>query len=182
MAADPDQLPALIPAVSHGPVPALIDARGAGARRRFIEFFTANIRNLNTRAAYAQAVKQFLDWCKDQRLGFTAVEPMHVAAYVEQLGRRKEKPLSDPSIKQHLAAIKMLFDYLVISQIVPTNPAAPVKGPTDVVKRGKTPVLSVEDARTLLDSIPTDSLQGLRDRALIGVMLFSFARVSAVQN
>jgi integrase len=74
----------------------------------------------------------------------------------------------------------MLFDYLVISQIVPTNPAAPVKGPTHVVKRGKTPVLSVEDARALLNSIPVDSLQGLRDRALIGVMLFSFARVSAV--
>ena len=89
----------------------------------------------------------------------------------------EKHPGSPQTIKQHLAAIKMLFDYLVISQIVPTNPAAPVKGPTDVVKRGKTPVLSVEDARTLLDSIPTDSLQGLRDRALIGVMLFSFARV-----
>jgi len=63
---------------------------------------------------------------------------------------------------------------------VPVNPAAPVKGPTHVVKRGKTPVLSVEDARTLLDSIPTDSLQGLRVRALIGVMLFSFARVSGL--
>ena len=99
---------------------------------------------------------------------------MLVAAYMEK------HPGSPQTIKQHLAAIKMLFDYLVISQIVPTNPAAPVKGPTDVVKRGKTPVLSVEDARTLLDSIPTDSLQGLRDRALIGVMLFSFARVSAV--
>ena len=74
----------------------------------------------------------------------------------------------------------MLFDYLVISQIVPSNPAAPVKGPTHVVKRGKTPILSVEDARKLLNSIPTDSLQGLRDRALISVMLFSLARVSAV--
>jgi site-specific recombinase XerD len=82
--------------------------------------------------------------------------------------------------EQHLAAIKMLFDYLVVSQIVPTNPAAPVKGPTHVVKRDKTPVLSVEDARTLLASIPTDSLQGLRDRALTGLMLFSFAQVSAV--
>jgi len=99
---------------------------------------------------------------------------MHVAAYIEQ------HPGSPQTIKQHLAAIKMLFDYLVISQIVPVNPAAPVKGPTHVVKRGKTPVLSVEDARTLLDSISLDSLQGLRDRALIGVMLFSFARVSAV--
>ena len=96
-----------------------------------------------------------------------------VAAYIEQ------HPGSPQTIKQHLAAIKMLFDYLVISQIVPVNPAAPVKGPTHVVNRGKTPVLSVEDARTLLASIPIDSLQGLRDRALIGVMLFSFARVSA---
>ena len=84
---------------------------------------------------------------------------MLVAAYMEK------HPGSPQTIKQHLPAIKMLFDYLVISQIVPTNPAAPVKGPT-VVKRGKTPVLSVEDARTLLDSIPTDSLQGLRDREL----------------
>jgi integrase len=99
---------------------------------------------------------------------------MHVAAYIEQ------HPGSPQTIKQHLAGIKMLFDYLVISQIVPVNPAAPVKGPTHVVKRGKTPVLSAEDARTLLDSIPLDSLQGLRDRALIGVMLFSFARISAV--
>ena len=101
---------------------------------------------------------------------------MHVAAYIEQ------HPGSPQTIKQHLAAIKMLFDYLVISQIVPTNPAAPVKGPTHVVKCGKTPVLSVEDARTLLASIPTDSLQGLRDRALIGVMLFSFATPDGGRN
>jgi len=79
-----------------------------------------------------------------------------------------------------MAVIKMLFDYLVISQIVRTNPATAVKGPTHMVRRGKTPILSVEDARTLLASIPTDSRQGLRDRALISVMLFSFARVSAV--
>ena len=88
---------------------------------------------------------------------------MLVAAYMEK------HPGSPQTIKQHLAAIKMLFDYLVISQIVPANPAAPVKGPTHVVKRGKTPVFSVEDARALLDSIPTDSLQGLRDRALIAL-------------
>jgi integrase/recombinase XerD len=67
----------------------------------------------------------------------------------------------------------------VISQIVPVNSAAPVQGPTHVDKRGKTPVLSAEEARTLLDSIPRDSLQ-LRDRAPISIMLFSFARVSAV--
>jgi integrase/recombinase XerD len=115
-----------------------------------------------------------LAWSEQHVDDIRAITPMHVAAYIEK------HPGSPQTIKQHLAAIKMLFDYLVISQIVPTNPAAPVKGPTHVVKRGKTPVLSVEDARTLLDSIPLDSLQGLRDRALVGVMLFSFARVSAV--
>ena len=128
----------------------------------------------NAREAYARACAQFLAWCERHVTDLRAITPMHVAAYVEQ------HPGAPQTVKQHLAAIKMLFDYLVISQVVPVNPAAPVKGPTHVVKRGKTPVLSVEDARKLLDSIPTDSIQGLRDRALIAVMLFSFARVSAV--
>ena len=83
-------------------------------------------------------------------------------------GHRRKWARKGPGRHRHLLAV------LAIAV------AAPVKGPTHVVKRGKTPVLSVEDARTLLDSIPLDSLQGLRDRALIGVMLFSFARVSAV--
>ncbi|MBI3796472.1 MAG: tyrosine-type recombinase/integrase [Deltaproteobacteria bacterium] len=74
----------------------------------------------------------------------------------------------------------MLFDYLVTGGVLPFNPAASVKGPTYVVKKGKTHVLSAEDARTLLDSIDPSSLIGLRDRALIGVMVYSFARVSAV--
>jgi integrase/recombinase XerD len=155
-------------------VPAILANAGENAAAKFLEFFAARIRNLNTREAYARACAQFLAWSEQHVDDIRLITPMHVAAYIEQ------HPGSPQTIKQHLAAIKMLFDYLVISQIVPTNPAAPVKGPTHVVKRGKTPVLSVEDARTLLDSIPLDSLQGLRDRALIGVMLFSFARVSAV--
>src|SRR5271166_14076 len=125
---------------------------------------------IRSREAYARACAQFLAWSENHVDDIRLITPMHVAAYIEQ------HPGSPQTIKQHLAAIKMLFDYLVISQVVPTNPAAPVKGPTHVVKRGKTPVLSVEDARTLLDSISLDSLQGLRDRALISVMLFSFAR------
>jgi site-specific recombinase XerD len=98
--------------------------------------------------AYARACAQFLAWCEQHVDDLGLIMPMHVAAYIEQ------RPGAPQTIKQHLAAIKMLFDYLVISQIVPTNPAAPVKGPTHVVKRGKTPVLSVEDARILLNSIP----------------------------
>lgn len=101
---------------------------------------------------------------------------MTVAAYIEQLGRTRSKP----TVKQHLAAVRMLFDWLVVGQVLPANPASSVRGPTHVVKRGKTPVLSAEDARRLLDSIDADTVIGLRDRALISVMVYSFARVSAV--
>ena len=102
------------------------------------------------------------------------LEPVHVAAYVENLG----KTHAAPSVKQHLAAVRMLFDWLVIGQVVrATRPV--VRGPKHVVTRGRTPILSPEEARQLFESIPTDSLVGLRDRALIGVPIYSFARISA---
>jgi site-specific recombinase XerD len=100
---------------------------------------------------------------------------VHVAAYIEQL----QGSISKPSVKQHLAAIRMLFDYLVVGQVVPFNPASSVRGPKYVAKKGETPVLSAEEARDLLDSIPTTTVVGLRDRALIGLMVYTFARVGA---
>jgi len=101
-----------------------------------------------------------------------------VAAYIRQLGNTASRP----TVKQHLAAIRSLFDYLVIGQIMPFNPANSVRGPKHVVKQGKTPILTAEETRTLLDSINIEKISGLRDRALIGMMVFSFARVSAVIN
>src|ERR1700720_138201 len=101
---------------------------------------------------------------------------MHVAAYIRGLGKDFEKP----TVKQHLAAIRMLFDWLVTGQVIATNPAHAVRGPKYVVKGGKTPVLASDEARTLLDSIDVSTLKGLRDRALIGVMVYTFARISAV--
>jgi site-specific recombinase XerD len=158
------------------PVPAAIAAAGAPARMRFVEFFTANIRNRNTRAAYARAVGDFFAWCEQAGLStLESVQPVHVAAYIEQLCQTR----SAPSVKQHLAAVRMLFDWLVVGQVVPSNPASVVRGPSHVVKQGKTPILSPEEARELFASIPTDTLVGLRDRALIGVLIYSFARVSA---
>ncbi|MEZ5935921.1 MAG: tyrosine-type recombinase/integrase [Alphaproteobacteria bacterium] len=156
--------------------PPLIAAAGERAERRFFEFFTANIRNPNTRRAYGRAVADFCAWCDDHGVALQQIEPILVATYVESIMRR----LSPPSVKLHLAAIRMLFDWLVTGQIVAMNPAAAVRGPKHVVKRGKTPVLEAEDARALLDSLPLDSVAGLRDRALIGVMIYSFARVGAV--
>jgi site-specific recombinase XerD len=157
-------------------LPKLIAAAGDDAARRFIEFFTANIRNKNTRLAYAQAIGRFLSWCEQRRFTLELIEPIVVAAYVEELGTL----FSKPTVKQHLAAIRMLFDWLVVGQVLPMNPATSVRGPRHVVKKGKTPVLSAKEARELLDSIDVSEIVGLRDRALIGVMVYSFARVSAV--
>ena len=107
-------------------------------------------------------------------LGLTAVAPLHVAAYI------RTHPGSAPTVKQHLAALRILGDWLVVSQAIPVNPAAAVRGPTHVVTTGATPVLSPAGARRLLEAIDPGTLAGLRDRALVSVMLYSFARVSAV--
>ena len=159
-------------------LPAIVERAGPVAAERVLEFFTAHIRNANTRAAYAKAVTQFFTWCDQRGLELDEISPVAVAAYVEEL----QGVYRAPTIKQHLAAIRRLFDWLVVGQVVPWNPTAAVRGPTHVVKRGKTPVLQPGEVRLLLDSIDTSAVGGLRDRALMGVMIYSFARVSAVVN
>jgi site-specific recombinase XerD len=156
-------------------VPAVVLAAGEKAGLRFLEFFTANIRNPNTRRAYHRACADFFHWCGSRGLPLERIGPVHVAAYIEKLG----KELSRPTVKQQLAAIRMLFDWLVTGQVIPTNPAHSVRGPRHSVKKGKTPVLSADEARQLLDSIDKSSVVGLRDRALIGLMVYTFARVGA---
>jgi site-specific recombinase XerD len=184
-----------ITGTSSGPIlPAIIADAGEKAGKRFIEFFTATIRNANTRRAYGRAVADFFVWCQHSGLTLRGIEPVHVAAYIESLSQRADDPLAAPSIKQHLAAINRLFDWLTTGGVIDFNPAASVRGPKHIVKRGKTPVLMADEARHLLDSIPLKigpepkegedderppCLIGLRDRALIGVMVYSFARVSA---
>ena len=155
-------------------LPQVIVDAGPSAVARFLEFFAGRIANARTRAAYGRAVGQFLGWCEARGLGVRDVSPLHVAAYI------RTHPGSVPTVKQHLAAIRMLGDWLVVSQVLPVNPAAAVRGPKHVVTKGATPVLSPAEARKLLESIDTGALAGLRDRALLSVMLYSFARVSAV--
>jgi site-specific recombinase XerC len=157
-------------------VPAVIVSAGRRAEHRFVEFFTANIRNVNTRMSYLRAVRQFFAWAGDVRLPLPAIRPVHVAAYVEQLSKEK----SAPTVKQHLAAVRMLFDYLVVGQVVEMNPAAAVRGPSHSMKRGKTPVLDEDEARQLLGSIDTSTVVGLRDRAVLALMTYTFARVGAL--
>jgi site-specific recombinase XerD len=130
-------------------VPVAIASAGDHAARRFLEFFAATIRNKNTRMAYYRAAGNFFAWLEQHGIvELVDIEPIHVAAYVESL----QSSAAKPTVKQHLAAIRMLFDWLVIGQVLATNPAHAVRGPTHVVKRGKTP-LTAEQARRLLDSI-----------------------------
>jgi len=158
-----------------GGLPALFAAAGERTAWRFVEFFTATIRNPHTREAYARAVGRFLAWYEGRGLrDLRALTPVMVAAYIEQL------PASKPTVKQHLSAIRQCLDWLVTGGVLETNPAAAVRGPKYVIKKGKTPVLDTAQTRALLEAIDTDSITGLRDRALIGVMVYSFARVSAV--
>jgi integrase len=148
----------------------------AKATERFWEFFAVNIRNKNTRRAYYKAACRFSVWCEGRGIfDLAKVRPIDVAAFVEELQGTHSKP----TVKQHLAALRMLFDWLVVGHTLNVNPAHAVRGPKHVVKKGKTPVLTADEARILLDSIDTSSVMGLRDRALIALMAYTFARVGA---
>jgi site-specific recombinase XerD len=156
-------------------VPALIADLGEQASWRYVEFFTANINNENTRRAYARACGRFFAWCEDRGLTLTAIRPFDVAAWVKEL----QETHGAPGVKQQLAAVRMLFDWLITGQVLPMNPAAAVRGPKHVVKTGKTPVLDAAHWRKLIDSIPTETVRDLRDRALIATLTYSFARITA---
>jgi site-specific recombinase XerD len=157
-------------------VPTLVSASGERAGIRFLEFFGAQIRNPHTRRAYARTVGEFLVWCG--RVGVNSlvdIQPLHVARWIEFEARQ----VSVPSVRQRLAALRRLFGWLVIGQVVPANPAASVHGPHYVVHSGKTSALEPAEARRLLDSIDPTTPAGLRDRALISLMLYGFARIGA---
>jgi site-specific recombinase XerC len=148
----------------HSDTPALVAAAGDRARMRFVKFFAANIRNPHTRRAYYRAAEEFLTWCTSAGVpSIAAVQPVHVATWIEASTRE----LAAPSVKQRLAALRHLFDWLVNGQVVPVNPAHTVRGARHVVTSGQTSVLDPAEARALLDSIDTENHAGLRDRALI---------------
>jgi site-specific recombinase XerD len=175
-AADVASIPSFsldLPTAIMDQLPRVVTDAGPKASYHFFEFFTAGIANDNTRRAYMRAVGDFLQWCHERKISLHQLTPIVVAAYL------KAHPGSPQSVKQSLAALRMLFDHLVLSQVVPLNPAAAVRGPKYVIKIGKTPVLAAAETRRLLDSIDCSSVVGLRDRALIALMVYSFARIGA---
>jgi site-specific recombinase XerD len=167
----------LIVAPTQGRPPALIEGSGRKARDRIEHFLRASIDNDNTRRAYGRALGSFFAFLEDGgRARIQDIGPLHVRDYLEAA---KANGLSTATLKQHMAAVRMLFDHLVTGAVLERNPALSVKAPRQKLGKGKTPVLTAEEAGELLRSIATDSVVGLRDRALIGVMLFTFARISA---
>ena len=147
-------------------LPQLIVDAGPAAVERFLQFLRGADREREDAGRVRASRGQFLAWCEDRGIGLAAIAPLHVAAYI------RTHPGSVPTVKQHLAALRMLCDWLVVSQVLPVSPAAAVRGPKHVVTKGSTPVLTPAEARKLLEYIDTGTLPGLRDRALLSVMLY----------
>lgn len=164
-----EQLPA-----AAEPLPELIRASGGAAKFAWEEFIYGRLRNASTRRAYRFAVERFLTWCKRQGTSLVHIAPAHVGRYLDNL------PLAPASKKVHLAALRHFFDELVLRHVIILNPAASVRGERLQAIEGKTPEITVQQARRLLGSINTSHVIGLRDRAIIAVMIYTAARVGAV--
>lgn len=161
-------------ATTTGGIPAVVERAGDAARFAWDEFFEGELANPHTRKNYAHAVRQFLDWCEGQQLELVRIAPGHVGRYFREL------PVAIPTKKLHLAAIRKLFDRLVNRHAVVINPAATVKAERYSVVEGKTPEIRPAQTRVLLDSIDTSTAVGLRDRAILGTLVYTAARVGAV--
>ena len=162
--------------LGQGGFPVVIIEAGEKAQYKFVEFFVSRIENPNTRRAYARAAYRFLGWCSERGLELERIDPVSTALYFRQL----QGELSAPSVKQHLAAIKHLFDFFVTEGVTPFNPAASVKGPRYSPKHGKTPALTADETRRLLDSIELETIKDVRDKAVIATLFYSWVRVNAV--
>lgn len=165
-----------LPDTFEADLPPLIGGAEPEAQERFLEFFLAEIRNENTRKAYGRSVARFLRWASGQGLSLDSISPMAVSAYVEQLKGK----LAPATVKQHLSAIRRLFGYLHAGNILPENPAEPVRGPKHNPREGSTPILTAEEASDFIEGLPIGSVKDKRDKAIVGVLTYTFARVSAV--
>ena len=160
--------------------PAIVELAGRPAMFAYAEFFGAQLDNEHTHRAYRHAVDRFLGWCGGRELELHQVSPALVGEYVRGLLTRGGQQASKPTRKLHLAAIRQFFDRLVLRHVVGLNPAASVRGPKHQVTEGKTPAITPEQARCVLRSIRTDTVVGLRDRAILGVLIYTAARAGAV--
>lgn len=142
-------------------------------------FFEGHLRCANTRRAYERSAAHFFSYAHAE-LGITSldnVKPFHVSAWLDAM---TASGLSAPTVKQRLAALNGLFESLLVQRIISSNPVRMVKGPSHVIGKGRTPVLTGDEVVQLLEAIDPSTLIGRRDRAMIGTMAYSFARIGAV--
>lgn len=175
------KLPATGLAMSVSPtcattVPAMVRRAGNGAKFAWNEFFFAKVRSPHTRRAYLRSINRFLAWCDERSLELNQISPADVGQFMDSLD------LAVSSKKQSLAAIRHLFDGMVNRHAMVLNPAASVRGERYSVVEGKTPEITVKQARKLLQSIDTADIVGLRDKAIISVLIYTAARVGAVSK
>lgn len=167
---------ATVPAITAPQValPTMVDRAGPAGRFAWEEFFFAEHHNPHTQAAYLRAVKTFLAWAEGQGVDLPAITPGMVGLYLVGLGGSVAKR------NLHLSALRGFFDRLVNRHVVVLNPAASVKGVKETVVEGKTPEITVEQARKLLASVDTATLIGLRDRAILATLAYTACRAGAV--
>jgi len=167
-------------------VPLVFTEAGEALVTCFQEFFLAEFNNGNTREAYGRAIIGFFDWAKEAvpEKDLYDFEPLDVVGWRDYLQER----FAAATVELRISAVRSLFNWLVLHQHLSVNPAKLVKVTRERRKVGKTPYLAPAEARKLLDSIDVERnvggksvpiASGLRDRALICVMLFMFARISA---
>lgn len=153
----------------------LIQNRRKSPQEAFEEYFSAHVQNSNTRESYLRDVRQFASWCQARGLTLETITPVDVAAYRDQL----TTSLAPTSVKRHLSALRALFSFMVASGAMTFNPAREVRSKPVKRAAGKTPAMEPQQMRRLFDSFDPAKLIDLRDRALIGVMAYTFARVTA---
>ena len=155
-------------------VPVLIRDAGPAANFAWDEFIYGKIRNPHTRDAYERAIRQFLKHCDELHRQLSSVSPRDVGSYLDGLD------YAPATKKLHLSALRHFFDTLVTRHVVVLNPAASVRGERLQVIEGKTPEITITQARKLMASIDISTVVGLRDRAIIGILIYTAARVGAI--
>ena len=155
-------------------LPALVERSGGAARFAWDEYFYAEHHNPHTQKAYLRAVRAFLAWVDGQGIELAAITPGMVGQYLVTLGGSPAKR------NQHLSALRGFFDRLVQRHVVVLNPAASVKGVKDQVVEGKTPEMTLDQARTLFAALDTGNVIGLRDRAILATLRYTACRAGAV--
>ena len=157
-------------------IPLMVQVAGDSAKFAWEEFFYGKIRSEHTRRAYMRAVRYFLRWCEIQKLELRQISPAHVGLYLDSL------IVSIASKKQVLAGLRHFFDGLVTRHAIALNPALSVRTERYSVLEGKTPEITVKQARSLLLSMDTSNIIGLRDKCIIAILIYTAARIGAVSK